>query len=124
MEENEIFRQGYANADRERFKSTKDGGYQIIPIFAETTDYSFPQLKFKSGGSWPILEEKDIDQYKSRLKDRIQAILLNLADLSGSSKFLIWAGAKIVLNRVLSNAVIKKIKRDLVTWKLLPEEGN
>ncbi|AOM79984.1 patatin-like phospholipase family protein [Pedobacter steynii] len=124
LEENEIFRQGYANADRARFKSTKDDGYQIIPIFAETTDYSFPQLKFKSGGSWPILEEKDIDQYKSRLKDRIQAILLNLADLSGSSKFLIWAGAKIVLNRVLSNAVIKKIKRDLVTWKLLPEQDN
>lgn len=121
LENNEIFKQGYANADRERFKSTKDGGYQIIPVFAEHTDYTFPQLKFKSGESWPILEDQDIDKYKSKLKDRIQAILLNVAALSGTSKFLIWAGAKIVLNRVLSNAVIRKIKKDLITWKLLPD---
>lgn len=121
LENNEIFKQGYANADRERFKSTKDGGYQIIPVFAEHTDYTFPQLKFKSGESWPILEDQDIDKYKSSLKDRIQAILLNVAALSGTSKFLIWAGAKIVLNRVLSNAVIRKIKKDLITWKLLPD---
>jgi hypothetical protein len=121
LEEHAIFKEGYANANRDRFKSTKDGGYQIIPIFAEKTDYTFPQLKFKSGGSWPVVEDQDIDRYKSKLKERIQAILLNVAELSGTSKFLIWAGAKIVLNRVLSNAVLKKIKKDLVTWKLLSE---
>lgn len=121
LEENVIFKEGYANANRDRFKSTKDGGYQIIPIFAEKTDYTFPQLKFKSGESWPVVEDQDIDRYKSKLKERIQAILLNVADLSGTSKFLIWAGAKIVLNRVLSNAVLKKIRKDLMTWKLLSE---
>ncbi|SHE65977.1 patatin-like phospholipase family protein [Pedobacter caeni] len=122
LQEHPIFKEGYANANLDRFRSTKDGGYQIIPIFAEKTDYTFPQLRFKSGGTWPVVEDQDVDRYKSKLKERIQAILLNVAELSGTSKFLIWAGAKIVLNRVLSNAVLKKIKKDLVIWKLLSEK--
>lgn len=121
LEENEIFREGYMNADKEKFKSEKDGGYQIIPVFADHTDYNFPGLKFKSGRSWPIFEEKDIDKYRSQLKTRIQAILLHIAELSILSRFLIWVGAKIILNKVLANAVIGKIKEDLITWKLLPE---
>lgn len=122
LEENPIFSSGYQNADKEKFRSQKDGGYQIIPVFAAHTDYRFPELKFKCGGSWPVLEEKDIEKYRPELKTRIQAILLNITKLSSLSRFLIWAGAKIVLNRVLANSVMDRIKHDLISWKLLQKQ--
>lgn len=123
LEENPIFKEGYRNADRERFKSKKNDSYQIIPIFKDTTDFSFPDIKFRSGMNWPVLKDEDIDRYRPAIKSRVQAILLNLTPLNPLNRFLIWLGAKVILNRVIAKGVIGKIKKELVLWKLLPDDG-
>ena len=123
---NPIFANGYANADKEKHRSTQPGGgYQIIPVFAEATDYSFPVLNFNKDSSdpnWPVVTDNDIDQYSGKIKDRMQAILLNMAELNWLTRSLLWVGAKVVLNRFIANKVITTIKDDLVAWKLLPKK--
>jgi hypothetical protein len=120
LKENEIFKAGYADADLIKFKSTKENSYQIIPVFADATDYTFPDIKFKSGTNWPILQDSDIDRFRGPLKKRIQAVLLNAAKLDWFTKFLLWVGAQVILNRFLSNKIINTIKAELRVWKLLP----
>jgi predicted acylesterase/phospholipase RssA len=120
LKENGIFKAGYANADLNKFKSTKENSYQIIPVFAEATDYTFPDFKFKSGTNWPVLQDSDIDRFKGPLKKRIQAVLLNATKLDWFTKFLLWVGAQVILNRFLSNKIIAAIKAELKVWKLLP----
>jgi uncharacterized protein YbcV (DUF1398 family) len=122
LENNPIFKNGYAGCDPEQFKSTnkENNGYQIIPVFADATDYTFPDFKFKSGSNWPILQDSDIDQYKDKLKARIQAAFLNIAQFNWFTKFLLWAGARLILNNLVANKIIATIKSDLKAWKLLP----
>ncbi|SDH60912.1 patatin-like phospholipase family protein [Mucilaginibacter sp. P25] len=115
---NPIFKDGYANADLARFKSTQNDSYQIIPVFEQ--DIKFPDIKFSSGTNWPTLKEKDIDRFSSGLKDRIQTIMLNVADLGWLTKSLLWIGAKVILNRMVTNKIMVVIKEELKTWKLLP----
>jgi hypothetical protein len=119
LDKNEIFKQGYANADIAKFKSTKDGGIQIIPVFADTTNYDFPDIKFESGTNWPAMKSENIDAFKSALEQRIQAVLLNLFKLNWSSSLLLRTGAKVVLNGLISKAIISKIKTELTAWNLL-----
>ncbi|HVV55503.1 MAG TPA: patatin-like phospholipase family protein [Mucilaginibacter sp.] len=119
IDKNPIFRNGYANADRERFKAA-DGSYQIIPVFLDEKDYQFPDLKFSSGSDWPMLKDSDIERFRGALKKRIQAVVLNIAKFGWLTRFLLWAGAKLVLNRLLAGKILDKIKSDLRTWKLLP----
>jgi hypothetical protein len=124
LENNPIFKNGYAGCDIEQFKSTKDNsGYQIIPVFADATDYTFPDFKFKSGSNWPILQDSDIDQYKDKLKARVQAAFLNLTKFNWLTKALLWIGAKAILNKLIANKIIGAIKSDLQAWKLLPENN-
>jgi len=119
---NPIFSAGYAEANKDVFKSqVLDGGYQIIPVFPNATDYTFPDFKFSSGSNWPTIQESDIDQFESKIKDRLQAVVLNAAELNWLTKGLLWIGAKVVLNRMISNKIITTIKSELVKWKLLPE---
>lgn len=120
LKENGIFKAGYANADLKRFRSTKENSYQIIPVFADATDYTFPDFKFKSGTNWPVLQDSDIDRFRGPLKKRIQAVLLNATKLDWFTKFLLWVGAQVILNRFLSNKIIATIKAELKVWKLLP----
>jgi predicted acylesterase/phospholipase RssA len=119
LEQNLIFKNGYQGVDKSKFKSTHDDSYQIIPIVDDKTDYTFPDIKFSSGTNWPSIQNKDIDQYQSAISKRIQAILLNFTPLSSFSKGLLWIGAKILLNRTLTDAALSKIKSSLTTWKLL-----
>ena len=119
---NPIFSAGYANANKDIFKSQAlDGGYQIIPVFPDATDYTFPDFKFSSGSNWPAIQENDIDQFESKIKDRLQAVVLNAAELNWLTKSLLWIGAKVVLNKMISNKIVTTIKSELVKWKLLPE---
>ncbi|MDB5135458.1 MAG: patatin-like phospholipase family protein [Mucilaginibacter sp.] len=117
---NPIFKDGYANVDQTKFKSTKDDSYQIIPVFADATDYTFPDFKFSSGTNWPAVQESDIDQFSGALKNRIQTILLNTSELNWFTKSLLWMGAKVILNGMLTKKIIGTIKDDLRTWQLLP----
>ncbi|SEN75791.1 Patatin-like phospholipase [Mucilaginibacter gossypiicola] len=115
---NPIFVDGYANADKAKYKSTQSDSYQIIPIFEE--DIKFPDIKFSSGNNWPTIKEQDIDRFSGGLKDRIQTIMLNVADLGWLTKSLLWIGAKVILNRMVTNKIMVVIKGELKTWKLLP----
>lgn len=124
LDTNPIFKAGYAAADKDKFKSQaprKDGeedSYQIIPVFED--EIKFPDITFSSGTNWPTLKEKDIDRFSSGLKDRVQTIILNLADFGWLTKSLLWIGAKVILNRMVSNKIMTAIKSELTTWKLLP----
>ncbi|AYL96463.1 patatin-like phospholipase family protein [Mucilaginibacter celer] len=118
LDTNPIFKDGYANADKDRFKSHFDDSYQIIPVFEE--EIKFPDIKFSSGTNWPTLKEKDIDRFEGPLKSRVQAIILNVGDFNWLTKGLLWIGAKAVLNRMISDKVIGAIKAELKKWKLLP----
>ncbi|WP_426671299.1 patatin-like phospholipase family protein [Mucilaginibacter sp. McL0603] len=122
VNDNPIFKNGYANADVSKFKSTKDGSVQIIPVFADATDYTFPVFKFSSGSNWPVVQESDIDKFKDGLKARIQAILLNVSAFNWFTKSLLWVGAKVVLNGMLAGKIIDTIKEDLQEWQLLPKD--
>jgi predicted acylesterase/phospholipase RssA len=117
LETNPIFKEGYAQVDLTRFKSTQDDSYQIIPIFEQ--EIKFPDITFSSGTNWPTLKEKDIDQFSDGLKDRIQTIMLTMADFGWLTKGLLWIGAKVILNRMVTNKIMIVIKEELKTWKLL-----
>jgi len=115
---NPIFKDGYANADKAKFKSTQSDSYQIIPVFEE--DIKFPDIKFSSGNNWPTIKEQDIDRFSDGLKNRAQTIMLNVADLGWLTKSLLWIGAKVILNKMVNNKIMVVIKGELKTWKLLP----
>ncbi|HTI58469.1 patatin-like phospholipase family protein [Mucilaginibacter sp.] len=120
LDKNPIFATGYANANKDDFKSTKDDSYQIIPIFADATNYTFPDFKFSSGTNWPTLKESDIDKYRSAIKGRIQAAVLNITEFNWLTRGLLWIGAKVVINGKLSDKIIGTIKSEFQKWKLLP----
>lgn len=115
---NPIFVDGYAHADKAKFKSTQSDSYQIIPVFEG--DIKFPDIKFSSGNNWPTIKERDIDRFSDGLKNRIQTIMLNVADLGWLTKSLLWIGAKVILNKMVTNKIMVVIKGELKTWKLLP----
>lgn len=120
LDKNPIFATGYANANKDDFKSTKDDSYQIIPIFEDATNYTFPDFKFSSGTNWPTLKESDIDKYRSAIKGRIQAAVLNITEFNWLTRGLLWIGAKVVINGKLSDKIIGTIKSEFQKWKLLP----
>lgn len=117
LENNTIFRNGYAGIDTSPFRA-KDGSVQIIPIFTPPSA-NFPIPTFSNGSNWPVLKEKDIDRFKPMVKQRVQALLIKAVNISGLNKFLLWIGAKVVLNRTISNFAIKTIKASLEEHKLL-----
>ena len=122
LTENPIFREGYTNIDREMFSTDATGErrYQIIPIFSPRPGQdSFAMPKFSSGTTWPALDEKMIEQYDRPLRKRVEKIILNISNLNATNRFLIGAGAKIVLNRLLSGKVMTAIKDGLYEWKLI-----
>jgi len=117
LQNNTIFKNGYAGIDMTPFRA-KDGSIQIIPIFAPPAG-SFPIPTFSNGSNWPALREKDIDRFQPMVKQRVQALLIKAVNISGLNKFLLWIGAKVVLNRTISNFVLKTIKTSLEEHKLL-----
>jgi len=108
LQSNPIFKDGYAGIDMEKFKSTKDNSYQIIPVFADATDYTFPDFKFSSGTNWPTVQESDIDKFNRLMRRRIQAVMLSMADLNWFTRFF------------TANKIVSSIKSELQVWKLLP----
>jgi len=52
----------------------------------------------------------------------VQSIILNIVDFSGINKFLLWIGAKAVLNRIVTNAAMGMIKKALQKHELLKQE--
>ncbi|HSU50715.1 MAG TPA: patatin-like phospholipase family protein [Segetibacter sp.] len=134
VETNPIFRKGYNDIDKEQFKG-ENGTYQIIPIFTPNPEPGyFPIPTFKNGTNWPILDEKKIEGFRKDIKKRVQALIMNALKLKWYNKIFVWIGAKVVLNRTLTNAAISTIKKSLHNHQLMPlnkekikeinEEGN
>lgn len=120
LENNPVFKQGYVGTNRELYKSQKDGGYQIIPVFADATDYTFPDFTFKSGTNWPTIQNADIDKFQGAMKSRVKAVLPNLISLNGVLKSILAAAGFLGLYNKVTDAIIGKIKSELHDWNLLP----
>ena len=123
MSKNDIFREGYENVeDKQAFTSqaTGDLRYQIIPIFTPRPQVGTLAMPiFSSGTNWPKVNEQVIDRFEKPLKKRIEKVILNFADLKGTTNFLLYAGAKIVLNRMFANKILTAIKDSLYKWDLI-----
>lgn len=121
LEKNPVFKEGFAGIDKSKFKSTVDDSYQIIPIFTEAVNFEFPNMTFRSGTNWPVIKEENMNDYRGLLKDRVQAVLMNIEGLSKTQKFFMWIGAKVLLNAKLADAALDYIKGELREWKLMKE---
>lgn len=122
LNQNEVFRNGYKDvANKESFASKrKPGTYQIIPIFSpHPADDYFPVPKFSSGTNWPVITQEKIDAFEPAVRSRVQGLLMNCATLNGLEKFLLWVGAKVVLNGVLTKKTMATIKTSLNKQELL-----
>lgn len=123
LENNPIFKDGYSGSDKEQFKS-EDGKYQIIPIFsARPSKNYFPVPTFSGGTDWPVISDRKIESFRQPLKRRIQALIMNAVEVKGVNKLLLWIGAKILLNKVLTNAALSSIKESLITHQLLKDNS-
>jgi len=123
LQKNAIFSKGYEDVvDMNKFASLKteagaEKEYQIIPIFTDRTPFKMPV--FSSGQNWPIITEKEIDKFDTLLRKRVSKILLNIMDLKGINKPLMYIGTKVVINKLASKKILGMIKQSLEEWKLL-----
>lgn len=124
LDSNPIFKNGYASVNLDQFKSKADGSIQIIPQFGEDAFYAFPNFKFNSGSNWPVVQDGDVEKYRAAIKARVQAVLLNVSDYGWFTKSLLWVGAKVVINRAITDRVINTIKAQFEEWKLLAPDNN
>ena len=111
---NPIFVDGYAtvqNKEAFRSPSATDRGLQIIPLFKpESAGLPLPDF---GGGNWPLIREADVTRFDKLIRQRVEALILNIAEYKWMTRFLLFAGARIVLNRKIAEAVIGKVKASL-----------
>lgn len=125
LQNNEIFRKGYDQIDKSLYASdeTKPGEekkYQIIPIFTpRPVSGTLKVPKFSCGENWPKITEKDIEKFDKPLKKRVEKILMNVVELNGITRPLLYIGAKVVLNKMLAGKVSEAIKKSLNEWRLI-----
>ena len=74
---------------------------------------------FENGNSWPLIKQEVIEKFRPKIKSRAQKILLNILKLDTLNRILVFAGAKIVLNRMIADKALRAIKGSLDDWKLL-----
>ncbi|KGO86177.1 hypothetical protein Q765_12755 [Flavobacterium rivuli WB 3.3-2 = DSM 21788] len=122
---NEIFKEGYKNADWAKFasgvtKPEEQKEYQIIPIFTpRPAPRTLKMPVFSSGENWPRIKPEDIDRFKTPLKKRVEKLILNVADLPWYQDLLLMGGAKLWLNKKLTNKTLSLIKDSLYEWSLI-----
>ena len=92
--------------------------FPIIPLFSERTK-GFPVPIFSSGTNWPGIETKEVERFKPLIRKRAQVILLTLLTKNKFRKILLWIGAKVVLNKIITKAIMKKIRNELMEHRLL-----
>lgn len=118
---NPIFTSGYSGVEEAslaKFISRSDGGLQIIPIFAERKKEAYMPV-FENGKIYPGIKELQIRDYRKKMKKRVEKIILNISDSSKLDQFLLWIGAKVVLNGKFADAAISTILTSLRKHKLL-----
>jgi hypothetical protein len=119
---NPIFSEGYAGISGDKYRSTVDKSWQIIPI-VEDVNYTFPEMKFSGGSDWPTQQPEAIDRFQRALAKRLQAIVLNIVKFKPVLKFFLWLGVRVVLRGIMAKTVLKVIKTELQTWHLMKKEG-
>ena len=128
LTQNPIFKEGYALADKGKHKSgaVKEGEeirYQILPLFTERpAPGTFKVPVFSGGDNWPKIKEQDINRFDKLIRNRAQKILMNVVDLKGITKPLLYIGAKVVLNKMMAGKVMDIIKQSLTDWQLLDKK--
>ncbi len=119
---NDIFRNGYEGITDEKYRSTTTAkGWQIIPL-VEETDFSFPEMVFSSGKKWPQQNWSAIERFRSGLKKRLEALILNTVKIKPFKRFLLWIGTRLLLRGMLTKAVLETIKEELKVWHLIKNE--
>lgn len=116
---NPIFADGYAEVnDRTPFTSAVDGGLQIIPIFSKEQP-RMPLPEFAPGVDWPALEEATLNNWKSLIRKRAQALLMNFDDYRWDTRLLLQIGAWVVINRKIADIALHTIKSSLQKQQLM-----
>ena len=132
IDQNPIFKEGYSNVDKSKFwvlkkeKEIINGKevevekkyFPIIPLFKERT-IGFPVPEFSSGSNWPMINTKEVERFKPLITKRAQVILLTLLTKNTFRRILLWIGAKVVLNKIITKAIIEKIRNELIEHRLL-----
>jgi len=111
---------GLSEVQRENFYSMASAERElpIIPVLSPRQSGKYLPI-FSSGTDWPSRDVRDIDRFNGDIQKRVQAILMNMADYNNLTKALLWIGAKVVLNRKLSEAALNTIKKSLEGHRLL-----
>ncbi len=114
---------GYASLTEEEKKvfcsaTDEQRTYPIIPIFTPRTKGKYLPT-FCSGTNWPVQNKKFIDSYKSKVRKRVDALIMNLSDYKPMTKFLVKIGAWVVLNRKLAGVALDSVKKSLTEHQLL-----
>jgi len=111
LEDNPIFKYGYGDPDidKSRFRA-RDGGYQILPIVDEQ-----PPVE----PEWPVQDWSTFSRFKEPIKERAEALLLNLFKLSPVRRTLLWIGSRVILRGLLAKAALNRMYNELTDWKLL-----
>ena len=114
--QNPIFKNSYSQiSDITKFTS-KNGDFQIIPLFnPPSDDYYMPV--FSNGSTWPTVTTDYLMSYKPLLKKRIQKILFNTSNYNNTQRVLLWFGAKLILNKKIANSVLSVVKDSLIKHK-------
>jgi hypothetical protein len=113
---NNIFKNGFKSVGSKGFRNSV-GDYQIIPIF-KTKESNLPMPIFSGGNNWPVRKEKDITEFEDAIKNRVQAVAMNITDYSWTTKIKVWLGAKIFSGQV-RDKIMDAIKGSLSDHQLL-----
>lgn len=119
---NPIFVEGYAGISKSKFagkgSTPEEKRIQIIPLF--TSEQEQPYMPFfKNGKQFPAVTEKFIRSYKRKLKNRVEKMILNISESNNRQRFLLWVGAKVVLNKKIVNSLLDKVVSSLKCHDLL-----
>lgn len=120
---NPIFLEGYAGISKLKFTgktnaTTGEQRRQIIPLFSDEQSQPYMPI-FSNGKQFPAVTENFIRSHKRNLKKRVEKMMLNLSESNSRQRFLLWIGAKVVLNKKIANGVLDKVVCSLKCHNLL-----
>lgn len=107
LEAHPVFGEGYARADRARFKSFRKEAYQIIPIFKPCVPGYYPMPVFQSGMQWPMVSEDMLQRYTAAIRKRVEAIIMNAVPMKRFRRILLYIGCQVLFNKALTQKIGK-----------------